>query len=109
MWKTELKYGVIGGLLLCAFKYIEYLPIFQIARLDTGIYTGLFAFVIIITVIILGVRAVRHLDEERPLTFRQAFRSGMLIAIYMAIIGSPFMYVYSKYIDREEAEHMIAY
>src|SRR3954465_15429352 len=99
MWKTELRFGIAGGLALCAFKYIEYLPMFQAIRLDTGMYTGLFAFIIIISIIVVAVKLARANEDNAPFTFRKAFRSGMIIAIIMAIIATPFMYAYGKYIN----------
>lgn len=109
MFRTELKFGIIGGLAVCAYKYIEYLPLFQTVRLDSGIYTGLFTYVIVITVIILGVKSKRNNEEDRLLPFRQAFRTGMLIAIFMTLIASPFMFAYAKFINPHEAEQMIKY
>ena len=109
MWKTELKYGICGGIAVCLYKYIEYLPFFQTERLDSGIYTGLFTYAIVITVTILGVRSKRRGEEYNLLSFQEAFRTGMIIAILMALIAGPFMYIYAKFINPHEAEQMIKY
>lgn len=108
MLKTELKFGIVGGLAICVYKYIEFLPGLQTTRLDTGIYTGLLSFVIVIAIIVWGVKSKGN-DEQDRRTFREAFLSGMIIAIVMTLIASPFMYIYGKYINPQQGDYMIHY
>jgi hypothetical protein len=109
MWKTELKIGIIGGILLCVFKTIEYLWIFQTIRVETGIYTGLFAYVIVIAVVILGVKMNQNGEDDAPYTFREAFRSGMIIVILMAFIATTYVYVHGRYANPNEVNRLIQY
>lgn len=109
MQKSEIKYGVYGGLVVCAFKAVEFLPVFQKTRIENGIDTGLLALVVVAGFVIWGIKQKRKTSNRSSMTFLQAFTAGITITLFIAIITIPSIYVYGKFINSSEADNMIDY
>jgi hypothetical protein len=69
----------------------------------------LLAFFIVITAIVWGIKFKRNNEQENQITFREAFCTGMVITIIMALITSSFMYAYIhvNYVNHKETARII--
>jgi hypothetical protein len=109
MPNTGLKLGIYGGIAICVFKGIEFLPVFQKTRIESGIDTGLLALVIAAAFIIWGIKTKRSASDTNTITFTQAFTTGLTITVLMTVITVPPIYLYGKFIHPREAKQMIEY
>ena len=107
--KVEYKFGIYGGIALCAFKLIEFLPVFQKTRIESGIDTGLLALVIAAAFIMWGVKTKRSRNTSNSISFFTAFTTGLAISFLITVITIPFIYTYGKFINPKEADKMIEY
>ena len=96
---TEIKYGLITGIAVCIWVFIEYLLGFHTANPEAGEFTGYFAFIIPIVTIFLGIKEKREMHYDGLISVSHGVKTGILISLYAGIISSVFYVVYYRFIN----------
>lgn len=92
---VALKWGIIGGLALCIYSVIA----FMFDLREAGWAGTLINVVLMIAFIVLAVKEHRDKELEGMIPFGRAFGTSMLTALYMALIGAVFSFIYVQFID----------
>lgn len=109
MFKTEFKYGIITGCLICLWILVEFLSGFHTDRIHIGRYTIYFVAIIPLITIYLGLKKKRDLRSDRRLPLTGGIKSGLMISLIAAVIISIFLTVYFSYINPQYSDFGVAY
>lgn len=104
---TELKYGLFTSFILFIWAIIEYtiiLPNFQ----ALSMYVGIVAIFIPIFGIFLGIKERRERSNFGYISFKEAFRTGIVITFIIAVLMVLFTYVYYEYINPDYVNYLAA-
>jgi hypothetical protein len=93
---TKMKrlaiYGVLTGLAIAGWTYLEYLFGFHTNKV--GRYTGFLAFLLAILGLVLGIRAYRNKEKNGYIGFWEAVGAGAVITLVAGLIQAGFTYLY---------------
>ncbi|MCY7362303.1 MAG: DUF4199 domain-containing protein [Ignavibacteria bacterium] len=95
---TEIKYGIFSSFLLFIWMVIEYtllVPNFH----EIGVYIGIVPVIIPVIGIYLGIKERREKINFGYITFKDAFRTGLVITFIVAIMIVLFIYVYYEFMN----------
>lgn len=104
---TELKYGMFTSFILFIWMIIEYtlfIPNFH----EAGLYIGIVAILIPVIGIFFGIRERRDKINFGYITFRDAFRTGIVITFITAVMIVLFTYVYYEFINPGYVNYLAA-
>lgn len=90
-------YGVLTGLAIAGWNYLEYLLGFHANQV--GRFTGLLAFLLTILGLVLGIRAYRSKEKKGYIGFWEAVMAGAVITLIAGLIQAGFTYLYYVYIN----------
>jgi Protein of unknown function (DUF4199) len=90
-------YGVLTGLAMAGWTYLEYLLGFHTSKV--GRFTGFFAILLIILGLVLGIRAYRNREKNGYIGFWEAVMAGAVITLVAGLIQAGFTYLYYAYIN----------
>ncbi len=106
-YKTELKWGLILGLSVSLWIFIEFLAGFHTTRMQYGAYSRYVTSIIPVVCIWFGIKEKKkQLDKMK---FLQGFASGMAMAFVAALLITGFLYVYNVWINPEWMQNGLAY
>jgi len=95
---TEIKYAIFSSFLLFIWMVIEYtllVPNFH----EIGVYIGIVPVIIPVIGIYLGIKERREKINFGYITFKEAFRTGLVITFIAAIMIVFFIYVYYEFMN----------
>lgn len=99
MIKTDLKFGIITGITVCAWILIEFFLGFHTTRLSVGEYSSYFAIVIPLVTLYMGIKEKRDRYYKGKITVSAGIRTGLMITLVSAIITTIFLVIYYNYIN----------
>ena len=99
MIKTDVKFGIITGIGICAWILTEYLLGFHTTRLSVGQYSSYFAVAIPLVTLYFGIREKRDNYYGGKITVGAGIRTGLMISVISAIITTIFLIIYYNYIN----------
>lgn len=105
---TKFIYALIltiGGALL---NLLMFFTGFQTEKLATGRYFQWLGFVIMFTVLWLGIKAVREETPEKGLSYRRGVGTGVLISLYSGLMSSVYSFIHFKFVNTEFADYQLA-
>lgn len=93
---TKMKrlalYGVLTGLAIAGWTYLEYLLGYHVNKV--GRYTGFLAFLLAIGGLVLGIRAYRDQEKDGYIGFWEAVKAGAVITLVAGLLQAGFTYLY---------------
>lgn len=98
-------YGILTGLATAGWTYLEYFFGFY----ETGIsrYTGYFTLLILLTGLIMGMRAYRNEEKNGVISFWEAVKAGMVIILLAAMIQGGYNYWYYAHLNPGFIDFMV--
>lgn len=105
---TKFTYALaltISGALL---NLLLYFTGFQTEKLATGQYFQWLGFVIMFTVLWLGIKAVREESPHKAMSYGKGVGTGGLISLYSGLMSSVYSFVHFKFVNTEFADYQIA-
>lgn len=104
---TEVKYGLILGLGICAYTVLAHLLGFYTNNIAAGKYGDVAVTLIPIVILFLAIREKR--DRNGALTILQGIKTGVLVALISFPISSAFLWIYHHYINPNWLEFILAH
>lgn len=105
---TTLLYGLILAMGHIVLTLVGYFLGYQTDKINEGSWYGLTTFMLLsITVLWLGIRAVRDESETKTLTYGKGVGTGMMIALYGGLIGAVYVYVHFTFINPSFSDYLI--
>lgn len=95
---TELKYGIFSSFILFVWMIIQYtllVPNFH----ELGYYVSIVSLIIASAGIYSGIKERRNKTNFGYITYKDAFRTGIVITFIMTIMIVVFTYVYYEYLN----------
>lgn len=97
MMRTEVKFGLIFGLGICAYTLIGHLLGFYTNNIQAGKYSDVAIILLPIVILFLALRENRILNGS--LTLFQEIKTGLLVALVSYPISTAFLWIYNHYIN----------
>ena len=112
--KSTLKYGLITGIIVGAFLIAFFVIVNSLnSVLGWGLQpgniqgiTGLLSIPILATGILITMKRVKK-EQADQLTYLQALKTGVLVAVITAVIVALFSYIYCTIINPGFAQYMV--
>jgi hypothetical protein len=105
--KTEIKFGLILGLGICAYTTVAHLLGFYTNNILAGKYGDAAIILLPLVVLFLAIREKRNLNAS--LTLLQGIKTGLLVALISFPISSSFLWIYHHYINPNWFEFILDY
>jgi Protein of unknown function (DUF4199) len=106
--KIEFRFSVLTALLTLLWLILEYVVGLQDTYIALHPYVSLIAF--IIPVFTYRLALIEKLDQKSgKLTFSQAFLTGLLMTVFIAILSIPVQLAFHKLINPDFFSNMILY
>ena len=109
MLKTEIKYGIITGLIICLWHLIEYFLGFHSYKMHIGEYTTYFVVIIPFITLYLGIKEKRDKIYNGRISLRQGVRTGLMISLIGTVIVAVYLIIYFNSINPNFLDLSIAY
>ncbi|MEN0049666.1 MAG: DUF4199 domain-containing protein [Bacteroidota bacterium] len=99
MWNTALTYGVIGGVLMVIYSYLNFSTLFSTSSLGAMIGAFLINVAIFAGIVILAIK--KHRDQELGgyITMGRCLGLGIVTVIVASLLNGIFGYIYISSID----------
>jgi ABC-type sugar transport system permease subunit len=104
---TKFTYAVAMTISTAILNLGLYFTGFQTERLATGQYLQWIGFVIMGTVLFLGIKAVREEKPDRALSYGQGLGAGVLISLYAGLMTSVYIYIHFAFINPEFVDYQM--
>ncbi|MGI8893549.1 MAG: DUF4199 domain-containing protein [Bacteroidia bacterium] len=104
--KTELKYGLLAGIGVSIYIFIEYLLGFHTTHPEIGQYSGYFSATIPVLAILFAIKEKRNRSFNGYISFGQGFITGTIVTIISAFIITGFFVLYNHSINPEGATYL---
>lgn len=104
--KPEIKFGLLGAVLLIGWTIAQYLLGFHTYRLSWALSSSYLNFLIVLACVWLGIREKRN-DTSGVFSVRQGVKESMYQLSITAIIASLFMFVYDYKINALWVEKLV--
>lgn len=109
MFKYEIKYGIITGVGICIWIFLEFLLGFHTVNMDWGQYSIYFVLIIPIITTYLGIKEKRDNQNGGIISFGGGIKTGLMISLIAAVITALFIIIYFNYINPGFFERGIAF
>lgn len=104
--KTELRYGIALGAVLCLWTMALFLTGFATRRIEIGQHGDEAALVITLIVVLLAIRR-KVLAAGTPLTLIDRVTTGVLTSLIGQGVYLPFLGIYRRFINPEWLEYIL--
>lgn len=105
--KTEIKFGIILGLGICAYTLIAHFLGFYTNNIQAGKYGDIIIIILPIVVLFLAIREKRRIQGF--LTLLGGIKTGLLTMLISYPISAAFLWIYHHYINPNWFENILAY
>ncbi|MGA9997194.1 MAG: DUF4199 domain-containing protein [Pyrinomonadaceae bacterium] len=105
--RTEIKFGLILGLGICAYTIIAHLLGFYTTNIRTGKYGDVAITLLPVVTLFLAIREKRNLKGS--LTLLEGLKTGLLVALISFPISTAFLWIYHHFINPNWLEFILAY
>lgn len=109
MLKTEIKYGIITGLIICFWHLTEFLLGFHSNKMYIGEYTTYFVVIIPLVTLYLGIKEMRDKEKGGYISLGCGIRVGLMISLIASIIFTFYLVIYFNFINSKYFDLSIAY
>src|ERR1035438_8679506 len=104
----DILYGILTGMLVCAFTMIEYLMGYHNAKIADGRFLNLLGNLIPVTVIAIAI-IYKKKNDNGYLELKDGMKTGIIISFFTGVITTIFMMIYNNYINPEYLDISLAY
>jgi putative Mn2+ efflux pump MntP len=104
---TKFTYALILSICQAVFSLVLYFTGYQTEKLATGQYLQWLAFIIMIVVLYLGIKAVREEKPGQYLTYGQAVGAGTVISVISGLISGVYAFIHFKFINTSFADYQM--
>jgi hypothetical protein len=104
---TKFTYALILTICQAVFSLLMYFTGFQTEKLATGQYLQWLAFIIMIVVLYLGIKAVRDEKPGQYITYGQAVGAGTLISLIAGVLSGIYAFIHFKFINTSFADYQL--
>ena len=98
---TKFTYALIITIAQAMFSLLLYFTGYQTEKLAVGQYLNWIAFPITITLLWMGIKAVREESADKSLSYGQGVGAGVLISLYSGLMGGLYNFIHFKYVAPE--------
>lgn len=105
--KTEIKFGIILGLGICAYTLIAHFLGFYTNNIQAGKYGDTIIIILPIVVLFLAIREKRNVRGF--LTLLGGIKTGLLTVLVSYPLSTAFLWIYHHYINPSWFENILAY
>ncbi len=109
MLKTEIKYGIITGFIICLWHLTEFLLGFHSNKMYIGEYTTYFVVIIPFVTLYLGIKEKRDIVHGGYISLGYGIRVGLMISLIASIIFAFYLVLYFNLINPKYFDLSIAY
>ena len=109
MIKTEVKYGIITGLVICLWQLSEFLLGFHTNKMNIGEFTTYFVVIIPFITIYIGIKEKRDKMYGGRISVRNGIRTGLMISLVATLIVAVYLIFYFNTINPDFLDLSIAY
>ena len=107
--KTELKYGLVIGLLMFLWLILEFVMGFHTDKIRYQPYVTNLAYLIPVIGIYQGIKSKRIMDLDGYITYAEGLKIGFIISIYVAIVAVITQFLFHTFINLDYFDKMIEY
>lgn len=104
---TTLLYGLILAAANIVLTLVGYFLGYQTEKIHAGAWFGFLPFILSVVILWLGIRAVREENDQKALSYGRGVGTGMLIALYAALVGSLYVYLHFTFINPNYSDYLI--
>ena len=104
---TKFTYALILTICQVVFSLIMYFLGFETEKLATGQYVQWLGFVFIISVLWLGIKAVRDEAPGQALGYGGCVGAGVLISLYAGLMSGVYRFIHLRFINTSFADYAI--
>lgn len=104
---TKFTYALIMTVAGAAFQLLLYFTGFQTEKLAVGQHLNWIAFIIMIVVLVLGIKAVREEAPDKALSYGKGVGTGVLISLISGLMSSVYSFIHFKFINTEFADYQM--
>lgn len=105
---TKFIYALILTICGALLNLLLFFTGFQTEKLATGQYFQWLGFVIMFTVLWLGIKAVREETAEKGMSYGRGVGTGVLISLYSGLMSSVYSFIHFKFVNPEFADYQLA-
>lgn len=98
---TKFTYALILTIAQAVFSLLMYFGGYQTEKMAVGQYLNWLGLPISVTVLWLGIKAVREETADKSLTYGQGVGTGVLISLYSGLMSGAYNFIHFKYIVPE--------
>ncbi|MEM0994092.1 MAG: DUF4199 domain-containing protein [Bacteroidota bacterium] len=108
MSPTVLKYGIIGGLAVVGYKYLNYTTLFATESLGNFLLTLLLNLVLFGGLVYAVIKEHRDRDLGGYITMGRCLGLGILTVVLASTLGGIFDYIYMAFVDADVLQKLNA-
>ncbi len=105
---TKFTYALILTITGALLNLLLFFTGFQTEKLATGQYFQWLGFVIMFTVLWLGIKAVREESPHKAMSYGKGVGTGVLISLYSGLMSSVYSFIHFKFVNTEFADYQLA-
>jgi hypothetical protein len=106
---TKFTYALILSIAGAVFNLLMYFTGFQTEKLATGQYVQWLGFVMIFTVLFLGIKAVREESPHKAMSYGKGVGTGVLVSLYSGLMSSVYTFIHFKFVNPDFADYQMAF
>ena len=106
---TKFTYALILTICQVVFSLIMYFLGFETEKLATGQYLQWIGFVFIISLLWLGIKAVRDEAPGQALGYGGCVGAGVLISLYAGLMSGVYRFIHVKFINTSFADYQMEF
>lgn len=105
---TKFIYALILTITGALLNLLLFFTGFQTEKLATGQYFQWLGFVLMFTVLWLGLKAVREESPHKAMSYGKGVGTGVLISLYSGLMSSVYSFIHFKFVNTQFADYQIA-
>jgi hypothetical protein len=104
---TKFTYALILTIAGAVFNLLMYFTGFQTEKLAVGQHLNWFAFIIMIVVLVLGIKAVREEAPDKSLSYGKGVGTGVLISLISGLMSAGYNFIHFSFVNTEFADYQM--
>jgi tetrahydromethanopterin S-methyltransferase subunit C len=104
---TTLTYGIYLGLANVALTLVGYFLGYQGEAIANGRWFQYLMWAVMITLVVLGIRAVREESPHKSLSYGRGVGSAALIGLFGGLIAGVYAFIHFKFVNPSFVDYLI--
>ncbi len=102
---TKFTYALILTIASAVFNLLLYFTGFQTEKIAVGQHLQWLGFGIMITVLFLGIKAVREESPGKYMGYGKGVGTGVLISLFSGLMSAVYTFIHFKFVNTEFADY----